>query len=161
MSVTIPDLWPDVVTVSEVLTPCAVLKYQAGQLRKRSKGLLEAEVITEDRDKTTHHFLELVAPALDRYRFRLLDAWHGYDFVYPVTVHSTVKDEKPATLPEVLVRAIAADSGPPVAATQEEFLKLIGEILGSNKAKSLIQSLIAKSNDAESARRPDQTPPSP
>jgi hypothetical protein len=153
MTLTIPDLWPSDVAVTEVLTPLAILRYQAGQLRAKSKGLLEAEVTTEtvDEDRTAHLYLELVAPALDRYRYRLLHAWHANDFVYPVNVQSNVRDEP----------FLPPGSQPPVAATQEQFLELVGAILSSSKAKSVVQSLIAQSNDVRGNAPSWPPPPNP
>jgi hypothetical protein len=129
---TIPDLWPDEVAVTDVITPLAILNYQASQLRQKTKNLLEAEVSTDHVSKkgyVLHHF-ELIAPALGRYRYRLFTAGHKDEFVYPVEVKTNEGEE------------------PIEAATQQEFLKVLGQVLWSSRARSVIQSLIAQSNDA-------------
>ena len=43
----IPDLWPAEVAITTVLSPLAILRHQAGQLRRKTKNILEAEVLSE------------------------------------------------------------------------------------------------------------------
>lgn len=40
------DLWPEIET-ENIVTPLAILRFQAGQLRTKTKGLIEAEVRTK------------------------------------------------------------------------------------------------------------------
>lgn len=148
----IPDLWPDDIAVTDVVTPLAIMGYQAGQLRARTQGLLEGEVQTALDDGWTHHYFDLIAPALDRYRYRLFTARHRNEMVYPVIVESVCLEEK--NQGSALLQALKnpellgeKNGGPQEAATQREFIELVGRILRSNHAKSVIQSLIAQSND--------------
>ncbi len=46
MANAIPDLWPDEIAELDVLTPVAILRVQAGQLRQKTRGLVEADVGT-------------------------------------------------------------------------------------------------------------------
>jgi len=45
MSIGIPDLWPDEVAFADVVSPLTILRHQAGQLRAKTKGLLEGEIV--------------------------------------------------------------------------------------------------------------------
>jgi hypothetical protein len=123
----IPDLWPEDIVVTHVRTPLAILQHQAAQLREKTKNLLEAEVDTNRVEEHVEYYFELIAPALYRYRYRLFRVRHHQDMVYPALVEGTAP----------------ADSG--TANTEQEFIELIGKVLRSNKAKAVIQSLIAQS----------------
>jgi len=137
MAETIPDLWPDYVTVTQVLTPLAVLRYQAGQLRQKTKNLLEAEVVSEVAgDQVNHHF-DLIAPALSRYRYRLFTASHATDMAYPVVIDFSSYVEGFSETKE--------------ASTQESFFQLVGKIFNSRHTRSVIQSLLARSNELGAA----------
>jgi hypothetical protein len=137
---TIPDLWPNDIDVTEVLTPLAIMRYQAGQLRQRTKSLLEAEVDTEEPDggKVVHHF-DIVAPALDRYRYRLFTVSHDRALVYPVTLSAPWQDDWNQRDEE--------------ASTQDEFVKRMAGLLTSDHVKSVIQSLVAQSNESKQPTR--------
>ena len=64
MTTTIPDLWPEEISV-EVLTPLAILRYQAERFRDRTKGLLKAKATTITKDHgSTRHQLDVIAPLL-------------------------------------------------------------------------------------------------
>jgi hypothetical protein len=87
----IPDLWPDDLAAPTVLTPLAILKFQAGQLRQRTKGLLEVDIQTQEKTNGNlhlQHSFDLIAPALNRYRYRLFTVEHDEQMVYPVTVYA-------------------------------------------------------------------------
>lgn len=147
----IPDLWPDEVAVTDVLTPSAIMRYQAGQLREKTKSLLEGEVQTAENEGWKLHSFDLLAPALNRYRYRLFSARHRKEMVYPVIVESPCLESK-ATRNALLdaLGGAAIPLGQSEAATQQEFIDLIGKVLRSDHAKSVIQSLIAQSQDARS-----------
>jgi hypothetical protein len=158
MSATIPVLWSDDITV-DVLSPVAILRSQTGPLSQITKGLLEAgiETITSDSGKVQLQF-DLVAPVLNNFRRRILLATHQKDLVYPVVVEAECfisEDSSP------ILRGIARIQSPLQvtnqllegqrrAATDQEFIKLVGEVLRSPQVRSLIQSLIARSNDQKS-----------
>ena len=132
----IPDLWPDEIA-TEVVTPYAILRMQASHLRRRTENLLEAEVVSEEDAGQLRHYLEIIAPSLERYRFRLLTAKHEASLVYPVTIESDAFD-RPVT-------RVVAD-------TQEEFVEGIGKVLRSSRARSVIHSLIARTNEMRAAQ---------
>jgi hypothetical protein len=141
MAATIPNLWPDDISI-DVLPPLALLRTQASLLNKITKGILEAEVTTatNHESEAVQHQLDLIAPALDGYRYRLLTAKHQKDLLYPVTVEA-------ACFPPVEDEYIGEDSYSRQADTQQEFMKLVGQVLRSGEVRSVIQSLIARTNE--------------
>jgi len=82
----IPDLWPTDVTLPDVLSPATLLRYQAGQLRAKTRNLLEAEIETVPGENEVTIEFYVVAPALDRYRYLLFSVRHRPDLVYPATI---------------------------------------------------------------------------
>lgn len=174
MAEEVTDFWGDITT--NVLSPIAILRHQAGQLRHRTKGLLEADVKTElDAGVATHKFV-IVAPALDRYALSLFEAYHSEALVYPVRVKFKPWDDQAATdytkaydefkygksLIE-LHRTKPPDrkSGLRSASTQEEFFELLRLVLTSGYTKSVITSLLAKINDAAPKDQDNSTLDSP
>jgi hypothetical protein len=81
------------------------------------------------------HKFVVIAPALDRYRHLLFNVNHDPNQVYPVTVKAQC------------LEGYDHESQWPTAESQDEFLKLISLIFASRETKSVIQSLIAQSND--------------
>jgi hypothetical protein len=133
MTEMIRNLWPDDVVETEVLTPLAIMKYQAGILKEKTNGLLCAEVRTDDESERVTHTFEIVASALENYRYKLFVVFHAMDMVYPASV-----------IAECLH---IPGEGWPQASTQDELLNLIFEVLNSNDAKSVRNSLLAHVNE--------------
>ena len=136
---TLPDLWPEIET-ENIVTPLAILRYQAGQLRAKTKGLIEAEVRTErfDDDSVCHE-LVIIAPALDRYEYVIATFGHHVKLVYPVAV------------------AIESNPRARMCNSQDELLDAVSEILRTEKVKAVISSLIAQSRDASQLTNLDAT----
>jgi hypothetical protein len=143
----IPDLWSDDVKV-DVLTPLAILRTQKAYLERRTQGILRAQVATTTTDAWVQHQLELVAPALNQYRTVVLTARHNADLVYPVIVRSL--DYLAPPLSPSRAAPGAAEAPERLANSQDEFIALVREILRSGPVRSLIQSLIARSNEVRS-----------
>ncbi len=126
---TLPDLWPEIET-ENVVTPLAILRFQAGQLRVKTKGLIEAVVRTEQTEYGwMRHHLVLIAPALERYEYEIATFQHAVTLVYPVSVDSPTENERDCS-------------------SQDELLEAVSKILRSDRVKSVIASLIAQSRDA-------------
>jgi hypothetical protein len=157
MSTSIPDLWPEDLSVN-ILTPAAILKGQAAKLAEKTKGLLEAEVTTSEEPRAAAgpldltrtdaqstgntlivHDFDLIAPALQNYRHRVMVAKHSAALCYPASVMS-----------EALIH------GPIVANSEQEFIQLVGTILQSVAVRAVIQSLIARSNEAQVTKRGEE-----
>ena len=71
------DLWPAEIGTTKITAPVTILRKQASILAQRTKGLLEAEVLTNSQvsSQIVHRFV-LVAPALDNYRYELFNVMH-------------------------------------------------------------------------------------
>ena len=131
----IPDLWSDDITV-DVLTPLAILRAQVQGLERRTKGLLEVEINSQEKDREVEHWFDLVAPALG-FRERILQVIHGKFMVYPVRLF-----------------AEGLDQGSGTAMSQEEFVNLLRKVLRSGQVRASIQSLIARSNETKAPSGP-------
>lgn len=130
---TIPSLWSDDIKV-DVVTPLAILRAQLEPLYRMTKGLLRAEISSDELpNDTVEHAFELIAPALSNYRYKVLSANHHHNRVYPVGVEAECFES--TSIPERL------------AHTQEEFIEIIGEVLHSGEIRSVIHSLLARSNE--------------
>src|ERR1700749_344482 len=143
MSASIPDLWSDDISV-DVLSPIAILRAQQRPLRQRTNGLLEVEIETTPSESgQVRHQFGLVAPAMNRARYRILYVSHNNDLVYPVVV------EAECFIPDfAMTTPIGADALKPTrvnklpenqrrAATDQEFIKLVEEVLRSSQVRSL------------------------
>lgn len=160
MADTIPVLWSDDIKV-DVVTPLAILRSQVGPLRRITNGILDAEISTVTGDsKDVRHLFDLVAPVLNHYRHRILTVTHHRDLAYPVTVEAECFQPKD---PSEGALAVAANLSRtlsqfkprdwrPVASTEQEFIDLVRKTLRSNEVRSIIQSLIARSNDLRAGR---------
>lgn len=154
MAVTLPDLWSDDIQVS-VVTPLVILRSQVAYLERKTQGILRADVATSSSDAWLLHQFDLIAPALRDYRRTLFTAKHNKDMIYPVYVQADCF--APAN-PFAMVSAVAIGGSPAdqrTANTQDEFIDLVRSVFRSGQVRSIIQSLIARSNDATETR-PDQ-----
>jgi hypothetical protein len=151
MSTTISDCWPDDIKV-DVLTPLAILKVQEGLLAQKTRGMLQAGLATTESENLVQHQLDLIAPSLNFYRERLLTATHDRVMLYPVTVMAEAFSPKPLLHPVmeaawVYKQMFAPPTNVRKAATDEEFLSLVREVLKSERVRALISSLLARIND--------------
>jgi hypothetical protein len=146
MATTIPDQWPEIDV--NILTPQAILRYQASQLKKKTRGLLDAELAVTTAGNKSSLQLDLIAPALNGYRHRVLAAHFDTEMVYPARVVADCYSE-PGSLADF------DRGGHREASTEREFLEIVAEVLRSKEVRALIDSLIARSNE----RKPIQEPP--
>jgi uncharacterized protein with von Willebrand factor type A (vWA) domain len=152
MAATIPDCWSEDIKV-DVLPPVAVLKAQEGLLAQKAQGMLQAKVTATETEKLVQHGLDLIAPALNFYRERLLSATHDRDMPYPVTATAEAFAQKPPDLSPFVtplsqslaeLQQLANPSRiQRRAATDEDFVRLVQEVLRSDRVRALIHSLIA------------------
>jgi hypothetical protein len=174
MADVVGSLWPSDIRPN-VLSPFAILEPQAKALAAITRGILVGEIKVEygeGRKKTLLHF-DILVPALDGYRRRILTASHQTDMIYPVRVDADCF--RPITLHE-LETAVAPRrrQRENEAATDEEFRELVEKVLQSAEVKAIAVSLIARANDVLKARqseaeaqagtggppRPEELPPS-
>jgi hypothetical protein len=136
MSISPRNLWPEDIAVTDVVAPVTILKEQASLLGERTKNLVEGSVVTPGTVRGVDFMLknrfsygfDLVAPALNNYRYRLFSISHGVEF-YPLTINGS----EALTSDEFHVN------------NEEEFLKALEAIFSSDKTKGIISSLIAQS----------------
>lgn len=134
MSISPRNLWPEDIAVTDAVAPVSILKEQASLLGKRTKNLVEGSVTPSFRDlnlllrnnKFSYDF-DVVAPALNGYRYRLFNVSHGVEF-YPLTIDSA-----------------ALNTSDFKVDNEEEFLKALEVIFSLEKTKGIIGSLIAQS----------------
>ena len=127
MSTAMPNLWPENLS-TDVLPPLAILRAQAGLLGKITKGILEAEVTSVAKDDVVRHQLDVIAPALDGYRHRLLVVEHESHLVYPAIIDPDSNEAE-------------------FAQTPQNFINRLQTLLNSGQVLSVITSLIARSNE--------------
>jgi hypothetical protein len=158
MTATIPNLWPDDIKV-DVLPPLVILRAQASKIHQLTKGVLLGEVTsTEDSDGFVTHRLDLIAPALDNRRARILSVTHREGF-YPVVIEAECFRPKAPPRPrsrpagEVTSRFFGSSEWPdpkdwrPIGGGQDEFIRRVGEVLKSKEVRAVIDSLLALSNE--------------
>ena len=95
------------------------------------------------------HTFQIIAPSL-RYKFDLFSAAHRTDLVYPVRVmfEPWQQADRPSAFDVSIESLTAGDGEARVAETKADLVRLVGEALTSGYTQSVIDSLIAKSNEA-------------
>jgi len=155
MPETIPNLWPDDFKV-DVRSPYSILKVQAEQLGRATRGILRGEVESETNQKDVQHRLVVVAPAYNNYRQTLVAAIHNAKLPYPTEIRALGRlentDQERLFIDEVEEEAEDEDDVQqtifPTAYDDTEVIKYVSEALRSGPTRSLIISLIAKSTEA-------------
>jgi hypothetical protein len=132
MSISPRNLWPEDIAVTDVIAPVSIMKEQASLLGQRTKNLVEGSVnrgidIDSFGENRFSYDFDLVAPALNMYRYRLFSISHDIAF-YPLTLNSAALNSNKFTV-----------------SNEEEFLKALETIFSSEKTKAIISSLIAQS----------------
>ncbi len=157
MATDILDLWGDAIK-TDILTPLVILKMQAGLLRRKTKGMILGDITVQRNDDIQQIFFDLQAPAVGVARVRVLGASHRVNIVYPVVVEaeplSTFHDED-VPLP-TWFKAESDWSSAKTARTEEAFVEILKCVLQSQQLNSVIQSLIARSNEV--TRRQSEVP---
>jgi len=139
------DLWPDNLGDGTGQAPAAILREQARHLETKTNKMLTGRIepsylpkvtvrekFGSDEDLFMYEF-HLEAPILDYYRHNLLTIFHGIG-LYPVIIH-THEEIKKESFREV---------GHLTADNEEEFLEILKNIFCSEKAVTLINSILAQ-----------------
>lgn len=121
------DLWPAEFGTLDVVPPISILKEQAELITAKSKGNIVGRVWTSKYEKGFAHELNLIAPLLDSYAYRLLVAAHTID-LYPVEISA-----------EVVHRRFTCKS-------PEEFSLALKEIFGSDNTKRVVAAILAQTD---------------
>ena len=139
MSIGIPDLWPEAVQLTDVVSPLVILRHQAGLLRGRTNNILDAEVKSHSGEEGFGHVFQFVVPALGRKTYTLFEVRHAADLVYPVTV----------MFEPIKIFDFNGYSWPS-ANDQTEFTQLLARVFGHPKTVGVIHSLLAQANEQAS-----------
>ena len=126
MPITKLDLWPDDIGHSDLVSPVTILRMQATFLRRKTKSTVLGNVESKARGDRFSHYFFLVAPALD-YRYLLFTIIHEISF-YPLQIRSGTLGD---TTSEIT--------------NEEEFLEALKKEFNSEKARSVIESMVAQS----------------
>ncbi len=147
---TIPNLWPEEFKVN-VQSPLTILRVQAEQLGKVTRGILAGTVETETSKERVQHRLVVIAPAYNGYRHTLIVATHDANLPYPTEVRAEGLGEERSDryapphpmLPDEMrtVYPRAYDDG--------QMQNLVQRALTSAETRAVILSLIAKSNEVQ------------
>ena len=121
-----PDLWGDLPGDDLVVPPVTILREQASLLGNKTNHVLEGDVRVGRQEEALSMHLDIVAPALDGYRFTVLTATHPVQ-AFPVTVYS-----------EVTKKWEICNDGP-------AFEAKVAQILTSDTIRKVVASLLAQS----------------
>jgi hypothetical protein len=121
------NLWGQSKLEMPIQTPTQILKEQASVLSDMTKGVLQGDVTVSQYSGKFRLQLDIIAPAIDNYRYSVISASHGLD-MYPVTVY-------PAWRPTIGVDCADA----------QKFEDELGKILSSDKVSRAVSSLLAQS----------------
>ena len=132
------DLWPSDLGLGTVVTPVSILRTQAKLLGERTQGLLEGEVKTWTQGTNVYHDLNVVVPALDNYKYRLLRVHH------PMTLYPVFVDEEPmprGSIPVNIHMEILGGGGLEDAHALREWLR---QTLAGQETKRILENLYAQ-----------------
>ena len=125
------SLWGQLPLNTTLRPPVVFLREQAAALNKETQGLLRGEVLTLGaRERELKAALDIVVPALNDYRFRLIVITHDVR-LYPVEVVDYATQWSPRTCGD-----------------EEQYVAFLKEILTSPDVHQIIASLIAQVKSA-------------
>ena len=124
------NLWGNLTAEESVRTPTNVLNEQATALSEMTKGILHGKVELWSEEKTFKITLSIVAPAVNNYEFEVVSVKHPVE-LYPVSVVAAWERWE-------LRKEIECQD-------EEEFMAALERILGSERVRRVISSLIAQS----------------
>jgi hypothetical protein len=142
------DLWPDDLVENDDLkrTPVTILKEQASLLGKKTGDIVKATVEKSDAlyvgkkrvlGEFSYVFL-IFSPTFGNYTYRLFAISHDMN-IYPVRF---LVDESIASEMQ-----IQAENGA-IACNEEEFVKILSQILKSQKMRRLVNVILSQSKAA-------------
>jgi hypothetical protein len=143
------DLWPEKLESEKIKPPVAILKEQASALAKKTRNLVEGKVYSEEGETLSYSF-NLVAPALNNYRYRLFQMRHDIR-MYPLYLNVELEIFKEIAETEYLKQQKLYDRGllePPDLTVRDEgqYISLLRAIFNANKTKQLISAMLAQSS---------------
>jgi hypothetical protein len=149
MATDIPDLWGPEIKL-DVLTPTMILNAQAEKLKEKTKGVILADFFARMRGNIKTLVFDIRAPAVANFRVRIMTVRHHSDRIYPAVVTSRSLHRGDRSIPdEILIQIPENESYNSFPCfTSNEFVNVVAQVLRSVDVQSVIESLIAKSNEA-------------
>lgn len=158
MAGSVRSLWSDQIRPN-ILSPWAILQVQADELTKITTGTLIGDVKQRGPDSNNRVLLSLdmIVPALNEYRHRVLVAMHDSVMPYPVMLDAEVF--RPIGLKAIqaavrLAPLLGSEEEKPAnrADSDKELIELVEKTLKSPQVVSIAQSLIARANEVMAER---------
>ena len=129
MTTTTQNLWPEFPFDNLIRSPKFILEEQANFLAKNTKNLLTANVKTHTGyDGRLEHIFEIIAPALDNYKYSLFTINQKDIFLYPCRLEGE--------------SAYSIN-------TEEDLISKLKEIFSSAETQKIINSLMSQSKENE------------
>ena len=132
------DLWPSDLGLGTVVTPASILRTQAKLLGERTQGMLEGEVNTWTQGSDVYHDLNVIVPALDNYKYRLLRVHHSMT-LYPVFV-----DEEPAPYNSLRARTPLEKLGDRGLRDEDSLREWLRQTLAKQETTQILKNLYAQ-----------------
>jgi hypothetical protein len=167
MATSVASLWPTDIQPT-VQSPFAILDGQARELTRITNGILVGDVkVARTDDQHVIVTLDIVVPALDNYRHRILQVTHGLDMIYPAWIEADCfvlrsVSQVLAAQSDAISRVVNAQIGVITGQTpqrmkneaysDQELRQLLKLVFDSEEVKPLAVSLIARANDVIAER---------
>ena len=136
---TTKSLWGHIDVGTAPPSPVVILQGQASKLEEITKGLLTANIERSQSGSRFNATLEVIAPYLYNYRLEVLEINYPPE-VFPVTVRDLVSDKT----------RTSSGLSYQLCDTEEQFLRLLGEILGASKLLKILAALVSHSQTERS-----------
>lgn len=150
MSQTIESLWPDQIR-NRVFSPSTILKAQGEALARQTGGVLLGEIRrdVDDEKNIVSLAFNIVVPALDNYRHRVLDVFYSQDLVYPAIVDAEVLRPTSSMMVDEFSRSgrIGLLNLGSRADSDKQLIGLVEKVLRSPQVLAAAQSLLARASD--------------
>ena len=135
------DLWPEKLDLPGLNAPNIILSNQASLLGKKTKNLVEADVVRDDeytlyQGKFNYQF-RIVAPLLGGYKYVLFSVVHEVNF-YPLEI--IVDEDLAQELSEKGNRKI-------IIVSEEKFIEALQKIFAAKKTRQVITAIKLQSSD--------------
>ena len=137
------DLWPKTIGTVKKKSPVAILREQASLLGQKTQNLLQAQVKggpAVDRGTSFFYYFDIVAPALDNYKYELFTIEHDIMF-YPLIIF--VENDIYLEIEKLNKFEQTTDDTFEIK-SEKEFLEILKVILGSEKTRRIVIALLSQ-----------------
>lgn len=143
------SLWPGQIRAG-IQSPLAILQVQALALERQTSGVLTAEVLKKkDGGDRVELSFNIVVPALDGFRHRVMNVAHAENQPYPALISAEIFRGYVAFYDNFLTDGTVLAKTPNRADTEEEFRNIIAQVFTSTNVVTTAQGLIARATDLQ------------